>query len=85
MHAFLLGIGNKFDPKSQVFRLAQLQSDRFTVQFSPNQAGQRLKRNLLRCSGNFGSEARKTARTVSAHFRFPAVAVVVAHLEIGAV
>ena len=43
MHAFFLRIGNKFDPKSQVFRVGQLESDQFAAQFSPNQAGRRLK------------------------------------------
>src|SRR5436305_9948068 len=48
-------------------------------------AGQGFEGNILQRTSDAIREPRKAARTVAAHFRFTAVAIVVAHPKIGAV
>ena len=52
------------------------------MKLRPDDSGRRFERNLLGCARNLMGKARKTTRAVAAHFRFTAVAVVVAHPEI---
>src|SRR5262249_24071157 len=54
-------------------------------ELAANQAGRRLKGNVLGPVSNFVRKPRETTCAVSTHFRLPAVAIVIAHPEIGAV
>src|ERR1041384_8093400 len=55
------------------------------MQLCANQTGRRLKGDLCRSRGNFVRESRKAARTVAAHLRFAAVAIVITHPKIRAI
>jgi hypothetical protein len=50
-----------------------------------NDSSGRLKRNFFPPIGDFFYETGKTTRAIAAHFRFPAVAVVVTHPKVSAV
>src|SRR4029453_11097286 len=50
-----------------------------------NDSSGRFKRNFFPPIGDFFYETGKTTRAIAAHFRFPAVAVVVTHPKVSAV
>src|SRR4029453_1136757 len=50
-----------------------------------NDSSGRLKRNFFPRISDFSYETGKTPRAIAAHFRFPAVAVVVTHPKVSAV
>src|SRR5437016_8073473 len=62
-----------------------MQSHDLAMKLCGNDPSERLKRNLFARISDLFYETGKTTRAIAAHFRFAAVAVVVAHPEIGAV
>src|SRR6266849_6298743 len=69
----------------QVRGIAHIQRDEVTMQSRTDESGRRLERNSLGRAGDLFGKARQTARAISAHFRFAAVAIIITHPKIGAV
>jgi hypothetical protein len=69
----------------QIGWLAQVQSHDLAMKLRRNDPSGCLKRNFFACVGDLFYETGKTTRAIAAHFRFAAVAVVVAHPKISAV
>src|SRR5438105_15888835 len=68
--------------ESQIGRFGHLQSDEISGQLRRNDASWRLKGDLAPAARHLVSKPRKTTRAASAHLRFPAVGIAVAHSEL---
>src|SRR2546423_15363414 len=73
------------DPNPQIFWLAHLKTHEIPLQFRADHSGRRFERQRLHWSGDTTRITRETARPISAHLRFSAVGVVIAHPKIRAV
>ena len=73
------------DPEPHIFRLAHFQPHQFALQLRANHTGRGFKGYFVFRAGHAVRVTRKTSGAVSAHFRFAAIGVVVAHPKIRAV
>ena len=85
MAAKIFAFSGNLDPQTQIGWLTHLQRNQIAIEFCPNHARRRLKREFVLRARSSLRETRKTTRAVAAHFRFAAVGVVIAHAKIRAV
>ena len=69
----------------QICRVAHLQNDPIFVDFGPDDAGRRLKRDRPLDASYFIGESSETSGSVATHFRFATIPIVVAHPKISAI